>query len=352
MSLTDKVQIARKLEELGVKEVEIGYPGLLESHAEALKTLKSEGFSFKLGALIRMWAPDFKREIDQCVKLGADILELCSGASDHQLSIRNSTRGQLIDTMLEATEYAKKSGAIVDFYPYDSVRTELNFIKGLIRYGVEAGADRVHVSDTLGNATPIATRYFIQEVKKVANVPVQYHCHNDFGTAVANSCAAVEGGAEILDLVINGLGDRAGNANFQETVMALTCLYGVDTGIKTEKLFEACKFVEKITKWQLEENKPIVGNFCFIHESDFHVQALLSGKWSAFEPFLPAVVGQRRKVYFGTTTSRESVVLKGNNMGRSLAAHEIDNVMQKIAAGIGQKGYVLEEEVADFIKQI
>jgi len=109
MTLEDKVQIARKLEELGVRELEIGYPGLLESHAEILRTLKQEGFSFKIGALIRMWAPDFKREIDRAVDLGADILELCSGASDHQLNIRNFTRGRLIDTLLEATEYAKPS---------------------------------------------------------------------------------------------------------------------------------------------------------------------------------------------------------------------------------------------------
>lgn len=350
MTLEDKVNIARKLEELGVTELEIGFPGFFESHAEALKALKRENLSIKIGALIRLWAPDFKREIDESVKLGADIVELCCGASDHQLRIRNFTRGKLMDTMLEAVEYAKGFGTIIDFYPYDSVRTDLNFMKSLLSYGVEAGANRVHVSDTLGNATPIATRYFIQELKKVINVPIQYHCHNDFGTAVANTCAAVEGGAEIIDLVINGLGDRSGNANFQETVMTLTCLYGVDTGIKTEKLYEVCKFVEETTKWRMEDNKPIVGKLSFIHESDIHVQAVLSGIWSAFEPYLPEVVGQRREIYFGTTTSRESVALKGKAMGRTLSEEEIDKVMQKIRAEVSKKGYALEEEVAGFIE--
>ena len=350
MTIKDKVQIAQRLAELGVENVEIGYPGYIADHAETVRALRERCLPLKLGALIRIWSPTFKQEIDECIRLGVDIIEICGGASDHQLKIRNMSRGHFMDRMLEATEFAKKSGKIVDFYPYDSVRTDLNFMKCIIRYGVEAGADQIHISDTLGNTIPIATRYFVQELKKIVSVPIQYHCHNDFGTAVANTCAAVEGGAKIIDLVINGLGDRAGNANFQETVMALTCLYGVDTGIRLEKLYEVCKFVEKITKFQMEDNKPIVGKFCFVHESDIHVQALLSGHWSAFEPFLPEVVGQKRTNYFGSTTSRESITLKAQNMGIQLTGDGVEMIMIKIKKEIENKGYALEEEVAEFIK--
>lgn len=353
MTIENKVTIARALEELGVRELEIGYCGYIEDHAEAVRALKKAGISIKIATLIRMWSPNFKKEIDECVKLGVDILELCGGASDYQLAIRKLSRGQFMDRMLEATEYAKTTGLIVDFYPYDSVRTDLNFLKTILRYGVAAGADRVHVSDTLGNATPIATRYFLQEVKKIVKeVPVQYHCHNDFGTAVANSCAAVEGGAEIIDLIINGLGDRAGNANFQEAVMTLTCLYGVDTGIRLEKLYGVCKLVEDITKFKMEDNKPIVGKLCFIHESDVHVQAILQGLWPAFEPFLPEIIGQKRMNYFGSTTSRESVTVKAQNMGIELAANQVEVVMGKIKQEIAKKGYALEEEVGEFIKEV
>lgn len=350
MTIADKVKIAHSLEDMGVKELEIGYPGYIEDHAEAVKSLKRAGIKIKIAALIRMWSENYKAEIDKCAELGVDILELCGGSSDYQMAIRKMSRGQFMDRMLDATEYAVKSGLMVDFYPYDSVRTDLNYLKSLLTYGVKAGAHRVHVSDTLGNATPIATRYFIQEVKKiVGNLPVQYHCHNDFGTAVANTCAAVEGGAELIDLVINGLGDRAGNANFQETVMTLTCLYGVDTGIRTDKLQDVCKLVEQITKFRMEDNKPIVGKLCFIHESDVHVQAILKGLWPAFEPFLPEVVGQKRMNYFGSTTSREPVMIKAQNMGVELNPDQVEQVMNKIRKEIENKGYALEEEVAEFI---
>lgn len=134
--------------------------------------------------------------------------------------------------------------------------------------------------------------------------------------------------------------------------MTLTCLYGVDTGIKTEKLYEVCKLVERITKFPMEDNKPIVGKLCFIHESDVHVQALLQGLWPAFEPFLPEVVGQKRTNYFGSTTSREPVILKARNMGIELTPEQVEVVMGKIRQEIEKKGYAVEEEVAEFIKQL
>jgi 2-isopropylmalate synthase len=353
MTVEDKVTIAKLLEDLGVRELEVGYPGQIEEHAEAFKALKKAGISIKIGTLIRLWCDDWKRQIDKCVELGSDILELPSPASNYNLAFRNAKRGQFIDRLLEMTEYAKSTGIMVDFYPYDSVRVDLSLMKAIVRMGIEAGADRIHLSDTLNLATPIATRYFFQEIKKVVgNIPVQYHCHNDFGMAVANTCAVVEGGAEIVDVTINGMGDRSGNANFQEVVMALKCLYGVETGIKTEKLYDVCHRVEQITKWRLEDNKPIIGRSSFVHESDIHVQAIIGGHWPCFEPYLPEVVGQKRVVWYGTTTTRDSVVLKGKIMGIKLTPEQVEIVWSKIKQEIAKKNHALEEEVEAFIKKV
>ena len=205
----------------------------------------------------------------------------------------------------------------------------------------------------MGNATPLATRFFTQEVKSVVGkIPVQYHGHNDFGTAVANSCAAIEGGAEIVDLVINGLGDRSGNANLQETVMTLNCLYGVDTGLNLHKLNDVCHFVEKVTNFRMEDNKPIVGKLAFIHESDIHVQAILEGKWSAFEPFLPEIVGQKRQCYFGSSTDTESIQIVAKMMGIEMDKKALEDVMKKIDKEVTNKGFALEEEVRTFISEV
>jgi methanogen homocitrate synthase len=102
----------------------------------------------------------------------------------------------------------------------------------------------------------------------------------------------------------------------------------------------------------MEENKPIVGNLCFIHESDVHVQAILQGLWNAFEPFLPEVVGQKRQSYFGSTTDRESVEVLAQNLGISLEKKALDEIMVKIKDKIEEKGYASEEEVGEFIKNI
>ena len=348
-----KIQIAHKLEELGVTMMEIGYCAYIDHHRKLPKQLREDGIKAKLGSIIRVWSDDYKKEIDQNYDLDVDILEIVGGVSPHQMKIRGWSQGQFMDRMLDACEYAQKSNLVVDFYPYDSIRTDIDYLKGLIKAGIEAGADKVHLSDTLGNATPIATRYFIQEIKKVCgSIPIQYHCHNDFGGAVANSCAAVEGGAELVDLIVNGLGDRAGNANLQETVMALTCLYGVDTGLNLEKLTEVCRFVADVTNWHLEDNKPIIGILPFVHESDFHVQALLEGQWSAFEPFLPEVVGQKRQNYFGSTTSSESVQIVARHItGGVLDEKALKEVETKIRNQNAQKGYALEEEVESYIKK-
>jgi methanogen homocitrate synthase len=113
MTIEDKVSIAKALEDLGVRELEIGFPGQIEEHAETLKALKKAGISMKIGAMIRLWSPDWKRQIDNCVKLGADILEIVSPASDFQLAHRNAKHGQFMDRMLELTEYALTTGKIV-----------------------------------------------------------------------------------------------------------------------------------------------------------------------------------------------------------------------------------------------
>jgi isopropylmalate/homocitrate/citramalate synthase len=241
-------------------------------------------------------------------------------------------------------------GFNITFGPFDTTRTDLDYLKKLLKVGVEAGANRVRVYDTLGILNPPATRFWIQELKKAVNVPIQYHCHDDFGCAVANTCAAVEGGAEIVDLVVNGLGDRAGNCAMEETVMALECLYRINTGFKLEKLMDLSRLVEGITKIALPKNKPIVGANTFIHEADIHVAAILSGYSNTFEPYKPELVGQKRQIYFGSTTSSDSVIALAESRKLKLDKSRLDDIMEKINKEVNKKGYASDTEVEKFIK--
>ena len=358
MTVDDKVVIAKMLAEIGVYETNAGYVNYIKDHAEAQKRYEKEVPNLKTSCYIRAFGrknlkEDIKKDTDYALKLGVEQPTILIPASDIQFKIRGLTRGRILEDTQIAVETAKSCGAsALTYAPYDTTRTELNYLKSLLLCAVESGATRVLVYDTLGVMNPQAIFVWMGEIKKTVKVPVQFHCHSDFNLSVANTCAAVAAGAEYIDIVVNGLGDRAGNCSFEECVMALEGLYHVETGIKTEGLFKLSKKVEEITKVKVPKNKAIVGENTFIHESDIHVHAILSGNAAAFEPYEPDLVGQKRIVYFGSTTSTDSVTMKAEKMGKDLTPDQIQTIMKQIEKKVGEKGYASEEEVEGFIKAI
>ncbi|MDI7259193.1 MAG: hypothetical protein QME90_04635 [Thermodesulfobacteriota bacterium] len=357
MSVDDKVVIAKILEKMGVYETNAGYVGYIKDHDEIAKRLKKECPKLKTSCYIRAFGKkdmkeDLKKEVDLALKLGIDQVGILIPISDYQLKIRKTSKGKVLEDSINAIETAKKCGASITYAPYDTTRTDLNYLKTLLTCGVQAGANRVLVYDTLGVMNPQATFFWISEIRKTVAVPIQFHAHNDFNLAVANTCAAVIAGTEYIDIVINGLGDRAGNCSFEEAVMALEGLYRINTGIKTEGLFDLCKEVERITSVKIPQNKAICGQNTFIHESDIHVHAIVSGNAAAFEPYEPSLVGQKRIVYFGSTTSTESIEMKAERMGVKLTPTQTQTIMEKIKVKINERGYATEDEVEGFFKAL
>lgn len=357
MSVDDKVAIAKDLEKIGVYETNVGYVSYIKDHAEVARRLKEEVPKLRTSCFIRGWKAkdireDTKKDTDHALGLGVSQVIILIPSGPWHLKIHNISQGKLLDNSVAAVEVAKKCGASVTYAPYDTTRTDLNFLKTLYTCTIQAGANRVIAYDTLGVMNPHATFFWMSEIKKAITVPVQFHCHNDFGLATANTIAAVVGGAEYIDIVINGLGDRAGNASFEESVMALEGLYRINTGIKTEELFNLCKKVEKITGIAIPPNKAICGGNAFIHESDAHVHGILTGKTPAYEPYEAHLIGRKRDIYFGSTTSVDSVEIKAENMGIKITADQAQAVMGKIKGKIDEKGFASEEEVESFIKAV
>jgi len=352
MTVKDKVDIAVKLEEAGVYETNVGYVAYIPDHAEACREVSKATSKLRLNGYIRAHGGgDEEKDLEFALSLPLDQIDINIPCSEYQFRIKGITEEYTLDRAVKAIEMARKIGhENITFGPFDNTRANLNFLKKLLQAGVEAGANRVRVYDTLGILHPSATRWWMKELKKTVNVPIQYHCHDDFGMAVANTCAAVEGGAELIDLVVNGLGDRAGNCSMEETVMALECLYHVDTGFKLEKCMELSQLVLKISQIAVPRNKPIVGENTFIHEADIHVAAILSGKTDTFEPFKPELVGQKRQIYFGSTTSSDSVISLAENRKLKLDMGRMDEIMDKIRKEVDGKGYATDAEVEQFIK--
>jgi methanogen homocitrate synthase len=183
------------------------------------------------------------------------------------------SRDEVLERAESAVRLAKSYGCFVAFSPIDTTRTDLSFLKEVLAAVTEAGAERFYIIDTVGTVSPLGMRYLVTEVKKVSSIPLATHCHNDFGLALANGLAAVECGVEAVDVVVNGMGKRAGNLSLEEIALALTVFHGKELGIEMERLYELSQAVVEMTKVPVYDAKPIVGANAF----DFEVDAQLRG---------------------------------------------------------------------------
>ena len=210
--------------------------------------------------------------------------------------------------------------------------------------------------DTVGACNIPAITWMVRELKKIAgNTPLGIHVHDDFGLGTASTIAAVEQGVEYMDLVVNKLGDRAGNTSFEEVVVALEMLYGVNTGIKLSKLFDLSKHVEKISGIPLPFNKPVVGKNTFIHESELHVMSAMKKEkyWMCFTPYRPDVVGQKEKIIFGPTTLHgEAIKMKCSQLGYEDFPGKVPEILSTVHDLIKNSGYVSENQIEEIIKKL
>ncbi len=345
-SIEQKIEIAKLLEELGIPEIEVGYAAGIKEHAETFKALKREGIKMKLSSHARMYVDDVKKEVDDILAAEADSVNFLLVPSP---SLK--TKNDVLERIREGIEYAKSNGLHVAF---GSGRVTPKYWELFLNIAKDAGVDRIVVYDGNGCALPIAFKDLVLFTKNiVGKIPVEVHAHNDLGLAVANTLAGVEGGAEIVDVVFNGLGDRAGNAATEEVIMALEILYGIDLGLKLDKILEISQLIEKYSKTPLQPHKPIVGKNCFIHESDLHVEQILVGNWTTWELFQPQVVGQTRKLIFGATTLQDRAFLaKLNKMGLKPTEMQLKRIRKEVSRKIKSQDYISEQEFEEIAKKI
>lgn len=337
-TIDQKVEIAKMLEEMGIPEIEVGYAAGIKEHAETFKKLKKEGIKMRLSSHARLYAEDIKKEVDDILNAGADNINFLL-VPDQVLKTKNA----VLERITEGIEYAKSQDAYVAF---GSGRVIPRYWKKFLELAVDAGVDRIVVYDGNGCALPIAFKDVVIFTKNIVNdIPVEVHTHNDLGLAVATTLAGVEGGAEIVDVVFNGLGDRAGNAATEEVIMALEILYGINLNLKLEKITEISNYIEECST-PLQAHKAIVGKNCFIHESDLHVEQILIGNWVTWELYQPQIVGQSRKLIFGATTLQDrAITAKLVKMGLNPTKKNIDFLRRKIQEKIKNQKYISEEEL-------
>lgn len=261
----DKIRIAEGLAEAGVHRIEAGMPIVSPSDAEAIKAIVKRNLGPQIFSFSRCMVEDVKRAIDTGVN--GVVMEIPS--SQHMVDLAYQwPMEKAIETSIEATKFAHANGLEVVFFPIDFSRSEMNWVLNLIeRVGKEGHMDALALVDTFGVVSPHAMRYFVREVKKRIDKRLEAHFHQDFGMGVANTIMALAEGVEVMHTTVLGLGERAGNTPMEETVMALLTMYGIDIGIRTEKLTPLANLVAELTGAVVPTNKPVVGKALYQIES-------------------------------------------------------------------------------------
>jgi isopropylmalate/homocitrate/citramalate synthase len=312
----EKLAIATLLDEMGVPIMDVGIPVVSKEEARGVKTIANAG----LDASIMAAARAVRKDVEACVECEVDEVSVFIACSDLHLKYKlNMTREQVKEAAVRETEYAKDHGLKVSFVTEDTFRADLDYVVELYNACIEAGATRVVLCDTVGVMTPVGIRWFLEQVKpRFHKVQLSFHGHNDFGLAVANSLAAVEAGVEVPHTCVNGLGERSGNASFEELVMTLEALYGYKTGIDVSRMYEVSRLVEKLSGIPVGVNKPVVGYNAFSHESGIHADGVIKHT-ATYEPIQPERIGRTRQFIYGKHTGTASVAerLRSNNVEAS-----------------------------------
>jgi 2-isopropylmalate synthase len=253
----------------------------------------------------------------------------------------NMTPEQVLSAAVDSIEYVKKHGLTCEFSPMDATRTQPAFLKKICLAAERAGMDRLNVPDTVGIMIPRTMQKLIEDLRKVVNVTISVHCHDDFGMAVANSLAAVEAGATQVHATINGLGERAGNASLEEVVMALHMIYKLKTRVNTRLLYSTSRMVSTLTGLPVQANKAIVGENAFAHESGIHTRGV-TVKPLTFEPIKPELVGRTRKLVAGKLAGTRGIKAELEEIGIHPTEEQLKEIVQRVK-DLGDKGKMVTD---------
>jgi isopropylmalate/homocitrate/citramalate synthase len=340
-----KLEIAKLLDELGIERIEAGFPRVSQDDWDAVKLIARAGLRAEIWGFSRAVPAD----LEALVELGVRHAVIESPISDGKLDAIGVSRETMLDRITSAMRFAADHGIHAAFFGVDSTRADPEFYRRVYESAVEAGAKEVVVVDTLGIATPEAvTNLVLATGQYVDGAPVHFHGHNDFGLATANAVAAVRAGATWVHGTINGMGERAGNANLGEVALTLRALYGVKSNLDLGKIREISHRVQELSGYHLEPWKPLTGDTLFRRESgavasQFHDPP-------AIEPYSSELVHAQRSVVLGKKSGLDSIRIKASELGLDLVeGRQADVLAQVKELGAKKHGLVTDDEFREIV---
>jgi isopropylmalate/homocitrate/citramalate synthase len=316
----DKLAIARALDRLGVGRIEAGFPRVTDDDREAFRAIAADGLRAEVWGFSRAHPKD----LEALVALGVRAAVVEAPVSDPKIAAYGLSRDAIVERVVSAMRFAVEHGIHAAFFGVDGSRADPGFLERVVGEAVQAGAREVVVVDTIGVATPEAAGRLVTAARGWVgpDVPVHWHGHDDFGLATAAAVAAVRAGAAWVHGTVNGMGERAGNADLVEVGMALEALYGVEVGLDFTRARELSQLVRERSGYSLAPWKAIVGENLFVRESgavasQFHDPP-------AIEPFASALVGAggERRIVLGKKSGADSIRLKLAELGLPAAGDE------------------------------
>ncbi|KAL0711916.1 hypothetical protein Bca4012_018894 [Brassica carinata] len=348
-----KLEIARKLAELRVDIMDVGFPASSEEELEAVKTIaktvgnevdEETGYVPVICVISRCKDRDIEAAWEALKYAKRPRISIFISTSEIHMKYKlKKTKQEVIDMAKRSIRFAKKIGfSDIQFGCEDGGRSEKDFLCKIMGEAIKEGAKTVALADTVGINMPqefgeIVT-YLKANTPGIDDVVIGLHCHNDLGLATANTIAGMRAGARQVEVTVNGIGERSGNASLEEIVMALKCrgayvMDGIYTTIDTRHIMAASKMVQEYTGLHVQPHKPIVGYNYFVHDSGIH-QDGMSKYGSTYEIFSPEDIGIER--------SESSSFVLGKLSGR----HAVKDRLRKLEHEI-----ISDEKLSDIFSR-
>jgi len=360
LRVTEKLQLARQLDRLGVDIIEAGFPIASPADAEAVRRISMEVRRPVIAALARCLRADLERAAWSLEPAARGRIHTFIATSDLHLQAKlRISREQCLETAVDSVRYARQQTDDVQFSAEDATRSDLDFLCRIVEAVIKAGATTINLPDTVGVATPDETQEFFTTIRsRVPNadtVAFSTHCHDDLGLAVANSIAAVQGGARQVECTVNGIGERAGNAALEEIVMAFHVRrdrYPYTVGVAHKEIYPSSEMLTRLTGQPVQVNKAVVGRNAFAHEAGIHQDGILKDR-RTYEIMRAEDVGAPwNPLVLGKHSGRHAVQKRCKDLGLEVEGAELIEIYRALMAIADDRKILTDNDIVAVVSSV
>jgi 2-isopropylmalate synthase len=360
LRVSEKLHLARQLDRLGVDIIEAGFPIASPADAEAVRRIAQEIRRPVIAALARCHRADLEKAASSLEPAARGRIHTFIATSDLHLQAKlRISREQCLETAVDSVRFARQHTDDVQFSAEDATRSDLDFLCRVVEEVIKAGATTINLPDTVGFTTPDETLNFFATIRtRVPNadtVTFSTHCHDDLGLAVANSIAAVQGGARQVECTVNGIGERAGNAALEEIVMAFHVRrdrYAYTVGIAQQEIYPSSELLTRLTGQPVQVNKAIVGRNAFAHEAGIHQDGILKDR-RTYEIMRAEDVGAPwNPLVLGKHSGRHAVQKRCKDLGLDVEGAELVEVYRALMAIADDRKILTDNDVVAVVSSV